>query len=76
MNALEPRVEARGRRRAVGDGSCEARRASTIAMEFERPCDIACADEQRDGERERIRAGIAGADPAEDGEPGKEDDKI
>jgi hypothetical protein len=44
-------------------------------MQFERAAHVEAANEQRDGQRQRIRARVAGADPADDGEASQEDDE-
>ncbi|MDR8810331.1 hypothetical protein FEP95_05441 [Burkholderia multivorans] len=73
---VEPRIEPR---RRFGERRDRARQRCgrlPVAQQFPRARDVACADQQRDGRRERIRSDIAGGDPAHGEQTGSEDNEI
>ncbi len=47
-----------------------------IAMQFQRTRQVARADQQRDGQRQRVRADVAGADPAHSDQADQEHGEI
>ncbi|GMG94223.1 hypothetical protein Cmtc_54430 [Cupriavidus sp. TKC] len=75
MQAVEPRAEAGRRRGQVGKRDGQGSRGLAVAAQFERAAHVKPANEQCDGQRQRIRARVAGADPADDGEASQEDNE-
>jgi len=64
MQLIEPAVETGRRFGQTCDGARQRGRSLAVAPQFERARQIAGANEDRDGERQRVRAKVAGADPA------------
>ncbi len=61
---LEPGAEARGGRGQVRHGACQGGGGLVEAMQFQPTHQVEPADEHRDGQRQRVRADVAGTDPA------------
>ncbi len=76
VQALQPRGKAGGRAGQPGDGQRQCGGGLSIALQFERPCQVDTADQQRDGQRQRIGARVADADPAHDGQACQENDNM
>ena len=58
------------------DGARQRGRGLAVAAQFERAHQVEGADQQRDGQRQRVRADVAGADPAHGGQADEKDDEM
>ncbi|KGS02389.1 hypothetical protein X946_3487 [Burkholderia sp. ABCPW 111] len=76
MQPFEPRPQFGRRLGQVRDRVRERGRGLLIAAQFERAGKIAGGDHDGHGERERIRRGIARADPADRGETGEKENEM
>lgn len=65
MQLVEPMAQARRGIGHVRQGACQGGRGLVEAVQFQRAHQIERADEQRDHQRQRVRADVPGADPTD-----------